>query len=237
MFSALQKGSLMSDKNIQENLAQDEVRAPLVIADGDEGVQINVGRRLAFLGAGLKLEGFDKVLVAVRKMLESYKDGADNQLRLVASEENAYVKEVLGLNDFDEANASMQQHLQVLADKENLLYAGILPFADPLELEHGIKGHMVRPRNIHIANKICFTLAGGETTYNLGQYLISADWLAFADKHLVKSFIDTQVKFYEKLAKRPLTFVIEEAGDLPSEIVEKNKAILFSLGYNFSLDA
>jgi hypothetical protein len=80
-------------------------------------------------------------------------------------------------------------------------------------------------------------LAGGETTYNLGQYLISADWLAFADLSLVKSILDTQVKFYEKLAKRPLKLVIEEKGDLPSEIVEKNKAILLSLGYNLTLDA
>lgn len=223
----------MSDKKILEN---EETKALLVIACGDEGVQINVGRRLAFLGAGLKLAGFDQVLVALRQMVELYEEMPDRQLRLVASEENAYVKEVLDLNDFDEANASMQQHLQVLADKENLLYSGILPFADPLELEGGIKGHMVRPRNIHIANKICFTLAGGETTYNLGQYLISADWLAFANEELVKSIIDTQVKFYEKLAKRPLKFVIEDKGDLPSEVVEKNKAILLSLGYNFTLD-
>lgn len=220
----------MSDKKIQEeNLA----KSPLVIACGDEGVQINFGRRLAFLGAGLKLNGFNQVLTALRKMLDFYPNLSDRDLRLVASEENAYVKEIFELNDFDEANASMQQHLQVLADKENLLYAGILPFADPLELKYDIKGHMVRPRKIHIANKICFTLAGGETTYNLGQYLISADWLAFAKLDLVKSVIDAQVKFYEKLAKRPLKFVIEENGDLPSEIVAKNKAILLSLGYNF----
>lgn len=220
----------MSDQNIQENITP---AMPWVIACGDEGVQINFGRRLAFLGAGLKLENFDKILVAVRKMLDKC-DVQDRQLRLVASEENAYVKEILELNDFDEANASMQQHLQVLADKEKLLYAGILPFADPLELEHEIKGHMVRPRNIHIANKICFTLAGGETTYNLGQYLISADWLAFADEALAKKTLSTQVSFYEKLAKRPLKLVIEEAGNLPVEIVEKNKAILSRLGYNFS---
>jgi hypothetical protein len=153
---------------------------------------------------------------------------------LVANEENAYVKEVLALNDFDEANASMQQHLQVLADREDLLYAGILPFADPLELAHEIKGHMVRPRNVHIANKICFTLAGGETTYNLGQYLISADWLAFADLDLAKKTLATQVAFYEKLAKRPLQLVVEETGVLPAEIIAKNKAILQSLGYNFA---
>ena len=64
---------------------------------------------------------------------------------------------------------------KLLADKNDLLYAGEFPFADPEELEHGVKGHMVRPRGIHIANKICFTVAGGEEVYNLGQYLISAD--------------------------------------------------------------
>lgn len=218
----------MSDKNNQAS----QTTMPLVIACGDEGVQINHGRRLAFLAAGLKLANFDQVLVALRKMLEFYPKDFDRRLRLVASEENAFVKEILQLNDFDEANASMQQHLQVLADKENLLYAGILPFADPLELKHDIKGHMVRPHNIHIANKICFTLSGGETTYNLGQYLISADWLAFAKKDLAKLVIDTQVNFYQKLAKRPLQFVIEEQGDLPEEIVAKNKAVLVSLGYN-----
>ncbi len=220
----------MSEQNNQEKL---NPNMPWVIACGDEGVQINYGRRLAFLGAGLKLENFSRMLTAVRQMMDKC-DVPDRQLRIVASEENAYVKEALALNDFDEANASMQQHLQVLADQEKLLYAGILPFADPLELAHEIKGHMVRPRNIHIANKICFTLAGGETTYNLGQYLISADWLAFADLNLVKEILATQVSFYEKLAKKPLQLVVEEEGNLPKEIVAKNKAILQSLGYNFS---
>jgi hypothetical protein len=235
----------MPDKKNQEKFTAKQngvnvteiVEIPFVIACGDEGVQINFGRRLAFLGSGLKLTGFSQVLVAVRHILDLYPAVSDHRLRLVANEENTYIKEVLNLNDFDEANASMQQHLEALADKENLLYAGILPFADPLELKYGIKGHMVRPRNIHIANKICFTLAGGETTYNLGQYLISADWLAFAELALIKSVLDTQVQFYEKLAKRPLQFVMEEQGNLPSEIVVKNKNILLSLGYNFSLDA
>jgi hypothetical protein len=220
----------MSEQNNSANLNQS---MPWVIACGDEGVQINTGRRLAFLGAGLQLEDFSQVLKAVRQMMKQ-STNTDDQLRLVANEENAYVKEVLALNDFDEANASMQQHLQVLADREDLLYAGILPFADPLELAHEIKGHMVRPRNVHIANKICFTLAGGETTYNLGQYLISADWLAFADLDLAKKTLATQVAFYEKLAKRPLQLVVEETGVLPAEIIAKNKAILQSLGYNFA---
>ena len=206
---------------------------PYVIACGDEGVQINYGRRLAFLGAGLKLEKFNQVLAAIHQMMAKC-DVTDRQLRIVASEENAYVKEILALNDFDEANASMQQHLHVLADQNDLLYAGLLPFADPLELAHDIKGHMVRPRNVHIANKICFSIAGGETTYNLGQYLISADWLAFADLDLARQTLAAQVEFYQTLAKRPLSFVLEEAGDLPAAIVAENKKMLQSLGYNFA---
>lgn len=222
----------MSDPKNQEQLAP---TMPWVIACGDEGVQINFGRRLAFLGAGLKMANFEQILAAVRQMLDQLPNSpSDHRLRLVANEENAFVKAAFELNDFDEANASMQQHLQVLADQNDLLYAGLLPFADPLELAHDIKGHMVRPRNIHIANKICFSIAGGETTYNLGQYLISADWLAFADLDLARQTLAAQVEFYQTLAKRPLSFVLEEAGDLPAAIVAENKKMLQSLGYNFA---
>lgn len=217
----------MSDKN---NSASSTASMPWVITCGDEGVQINHGRRLAFIGAGLRLEDFEKVLEALGKMLASYEDQTDKKLRLVANEENAYVKEILSLNDFDEANASMQQHLQAIADREKMLYSGILPFADPLELDHGIKGHMVRPQGIHIANKICLTIAGGETTYNLGRYLISADWVAFADEKLVKQVLETQIKFYEKLAKKTLPVIIEEEGDLSEELVERNRAVLAKIG-------
>ena len=87
----------MSEQNIPANANPD---LPWVIACGDEGIQINYGRRLAFLGAGLKLTKFDQVLSAVRQMLEKC-DTKDRQLRLVANEENAYIKEVLELNDFD----------------------------------------------------------------------------------------------------------------------------------------
>lgn len=220
----------MSDSKNQEQISP---AMPWVIACGDEGVQINFGKRLAFLGAGLKMANFPQILVAVRQMLAQC-PADDRRLRLAANEENAYVKEIFSLNDFDEANASMQQHLQVLADQNDLLYVGLLPFADPLELAHAIKGHMVRPRNVHIANKICFTIAGGETTYNLGQYLISADWLAFSDLTLARQTLATQVEFYQKLAKRPLSFTLEETGDLPPAIIAKNKKILQSLGYNLA---
>lgn len=222
----------MSDKNNSTN--EKASLMPFVITCGDEGVQINHGRRLAFLGAGLRLDGFAEALIALRQVLASYGKEFDTNLRVAASEENAYIKETFNLNDFDETNASMQQHAQALADRENLLYAGMLPFADPLELEHDIKGHMVRPKGIHIANKICLTIAGGETTYNLGQYLISADWLAFADEKLAKQVLTAQIAFYEKLAKKPLPLVVEEAGDLPAELVERNKAMLVKIGLHNS---
>jgi hypothetical protein len=222
----------MSDKNNSVN--EKATPMPWVITCGDEGVQINHGRRLAFLGAGLRLEGFTEALAALHKTLASYSSDFDTNLRLAASEENAYIKETFALNDFDEANASMQQHAQALADREKLLYAGILPFADPLELEHEIKGHMVRPKGIHIANKICLTVAGGETTYNLGRYLISADWLAFADEKLAKQVLTAQIAFYEKLSKKPLPIVIEEEGDLAPELVEKNMAMLAKIGLHAS---
>lgn len=218
----------MSDKNNSTNEKASPM--PFVITCGDEGVQINHGRRLAFLGAGLRLEGFSEALVALRQTLASYGADFNTKLRIAASEENAYIKEALALNDFDETNASMQQHAQALAYREKLLYAGMLPFADPLELEHEIKGHMVRPKGIHIANKICLTIAGGETTYNLGQYLISADWLAMADEKLTRQVLTAQIAFYEKLAKKSLPIVIEEEGDLSSKLVEKNKAILVKIG-------
>ncbi len=218
----------MSDKN--NSVGEKTTPMPWVITCGDEGVQINHGRRLAFVGAGLRLEGFSKALAALRKTLASYGSDLDTKLRLAANEENAYVKTVFNLNDFDETNASMQQHAEAMADREGMLYVGILPFADPLELKHEIKGHMVRPKGIHIANKICLSIAGGETTYNLGRYLISADWVGLADPKLAKQVLEAQIKFYESLSGKTLPIIIEEEGDLAEELIEKNKAVLVKLG-------
>lgn len=209
-----------------------DVTVPFVITCGDEGVQINHGRRFAFAGAGLRLVGFEQALSALRQVLEQEGFGDQaKQLAIAASEENSYAKQVLELNDFEEANASMQQHLQVLAKKYDLRYAGILPFADPLELDAEVKGHMVRPKGIHIANKICFTLAGGEQTYNLGQYLISADWLSVVDLTAAKELLAAQVAFYEGLAGRKLSIVHTTEGIFQEATVDSNLKILQDLGY------
>ncbi len=191
-----------------------------VIACGDEGVQINEGTRLAFVGAGVKLEGFSEVIPLLQAQL-----GAD--VRIVASEENDWVKSQLNLSTYEQADASMQQHAEILADRHKLLYSGIIPFTDPKELAHEIKGHMVRPHGIHIANKICFTLGGGEQTFNLGCYVISADWVADAPAKLIQQVIEPQIAFYKKLAKREdLAFVFELGGELGEEQALRNKKAL-----------
>lgn len=190
-----------------------------VITDADEGVQINTGKRLGFAGAGLKLDGFDEVATILKKLF-----GAS--IKMVASSESDWVKQQLSLNQWEETDASFQQHLQALADQYQFAYAGFLPFADPQDLDHGIKGHMVRPKNMHLANKICFTLGGGEQTYNLGQFLISADWVALASASLVNKVIKPQIEFYETVAGKKLEIIFETKGKLAEEVVQQNLKVM-----------
>lgn len=197
--------------------------AKYVIACGDEGVQINQGIRISFAGAGYKVPGFTEAVTILKKIL-------DKELRIVSSQENDWIKEQLDLQNWQQVNAMMQQHVAALADREGLLYAGYLPFKDPKQLDHGVKGHMVRPHNVHVANKLCFTLGGGEQTYNLGQFQISADWVSEAPKKIVEQCIKAQVEFYTKIAKRPLAVVFEERGELGEKVVAKNKKMLESIG-------
>ena len=196
-----------------------------VITCGDEGVQINEGTRLAFAGAGIKLEGFSQAVALLKKVLKE-------DVGIVASDQNDWIKQQFELDNWEQTSATMQQHVEAIAEKEGLKYVGILPFADPRQLKHDIKGHMVRPKGIHIANKIGFTLAGGEQTYNLGRYLISADWVAKAKTDLIKKVIQPQIDFYTKLAKQDLTFDFEMEGPLGEEVAEANKKALAKAGFD-----
>jgi hypothetical protein len=201
-----------------------EENMPYVITCGDEGIQINEGTRIAVLGAGLKLDGFPEVVKGLKKVL-----GRD--LCIAASAECEWVKEQFQLDTFEQADATMQQQLAASADETGLRYVGILPFADPQQLDHGVKGHMVRPKSVHIANKVCFTLAGGEQKFHLGHFVISAEWVAQVPKKIASQVIKTQVDHYTKLAKQPLTVEFESAGELDEKIVKKNRAVLESIGY------
>lgn len=201
----------------------DTEKIPYVVTCGDEGVQINVGQRLGFVGAGFRLPGFEAVLPFLKKL---FKD----DIRVCANEENDWVKQQLELKEWSQVNASMQQHVEAMADQYKLLYSGYLPFADPKQLKHGVKGHMVRPHKVHIANKISFTCGGGEQVYNLGNYVVSADWVHLAPKKLVKELITAQVEFYQSLAgKNKLSFVFETEGELGEKIAAKNQKIVESV--------
>jgi hypothetical protein len=199
-----------------------------VITCGDEGVQVNEGTRLAVVGAGLDLAGFSDIVSVLKKQF-------GNELRIAASEENAWVKGKLNLNTWEQTNASGQQQIEALADREGLLYAGSLPFADPQELKHGVKGHMVRPHNIHIATKVTFTLDGGEQTYHLGQFLISAEWVSELPFKQAKELIDIQVTHYQSLVgDMQLSFTVQQGGELGEKVAAQNKALLEKMGYSFA---
>ncbi len=200
---------------------------PYVITDGDEGVQINTGTRLAVLGAGVNLPEFPKIVVALKKLF-------GDDLRVAANEQNEWIKREFELSNWEQVSATAQQRTEQVADQEKLLYSGILPFADPKELKHGIKGHMVRPRDIHIANSICFTVGGGEQTYHLGQYLISADWVSEVSEKVAKSAIEAQVAFYQSLAgDTKLSLSIQTEGELGEKVAAKNQKVLEKIGYSF----
>jgi hypothetical protein len=141
----------------------------------------------------------------------------------------------LNLNTWEQTNASGQQQIEALADREGLLYAGSLPFADPQELKHGVKGHMVRPHNIHIATKVTFTLDGGEQTYHLGQFLISAEWVSELPFKQAKELIDIQVTHYQSLVgDMQLSFTVQQGGELGEKVAAQNKALLEKMGYSFA---
>ncbi len=196
---------------------------PYVITDGDEGVQINDGTRLGFGGAGFELEGFSEAVKILKKILTK-------KIRLTSSAQSAWMKEKLELEDWEQINATAQQKLQALAEQEDLMYAGFLPFEDPQEIKYGIKGHMVRPPGLHLANKICFTFGGGEKVYNLGQFLISADWVSDADPKLVEKCIMQQVEFYRGMTSAKLKLVYQTGGILGEEKALENKVVIEELG-------
>lgn len=197
---------------------------PYVITCGDEGVQVNEGTRLGFAGSGFKLEGFDKIVKVLKSLF-------GKEIRVAASEECDWMKDRLDLSTWEQVTASTQQHIEALADREQLLYSGFIPFTDPRQLKYDIKAHMVRPRKVHIANKLCFTLAGGEQTFNLGCFLISAEWLHKVDFKLAKSIIMNQVEFYKKLVKNTeLKVVFETQGELGDKVAAKNAQVLEKMG-------
>ena len=209
-------------------MAKDNNPSKYIIADSDEGVQINQGTRLGFAGSGYELDGFSEVVKILQKLFAG-------QLVVIGSDQSDWMKHKFNLTQWEEVNAMAQQHLQAMAEKEGLLYAGFLTFEDPKEIKFGVKGHMVRPKDMHLANKICFSLGGGEQTYNLGQYVISADWVGQAKNSLVEKVILTQVNFYQSLNKNPLKLVGHIGRALGEKVAQKNIKMLEKIGLKLDI--
>jgi len=174
---------------------------------------------------------FDKVIPIMKELF-------GDDIKMASSQENDWTRQEFKLDDWKQTDAIAQQHTEALADRVGLKYSGYLPFTDPRKLKHEIKGHMVRPHEVHVAMRICFTLGGGEQIYNLGNYQISADWVHKAPKKLVEQVIMPQVKFYEKIAKKSgvkgkIPFVYETDGVLDEKVALKNKKIIEKLGIVF----
>ena len=86
---------------------------------------------------------------------------------------------------------------------------------------------------MHLANQVCFTVAGGEEIYNLGQYLISADWLLEFTNNGKKNMSEAkecllaQLNFYQSLSKDfALKILIEDKGPFPKQVIKANQQLL-----------
>lgn len=196
-----------------------------MITCGDEGVQINEGTRFGVLGAGVELEGGEVVLKHLKSL---YGD----DISLASSGQDDWIKKAFKLDEWDQVDATFQQQLEALSDKTEVPYAGFLGFNDPRKLKHNIKGHMVRPKGVHIGNGVSLTLGGGEQTFHLGRFVISCEWAHLEKPAFVKDFVGTQIAFYASLVgKKTLDITIEEEGKLPDEVKKKNKVVLKKAGF------
>lgn len=186
--------------------------APLVIASSDEGLQLNFGVRFGFTGSGYNLPHFAKAIQALAKKLPQ-------PLVLASLQEDDWLA-----NELSSKNPNLyQETLEKFAKEHQLSYVGQLDYGDPRDLNDNLtRGHIVRPQKIHVADQICFTLGGGEQTFNLRQIIISADYLfALTPKQGVE-IISKQVNFYRQLLGNKLKFARETDGILADTVKTAN---------------
>ncbi len=193
-----------------------------IIACGDEGVRVSGATRLGVVGAGAKLPHIDELYKAIKKIYP--------QVGVFANQENDWIKQQLALSDYESADASMQQHIAALCDLQDVKYLGNIEFVDPVEFGDGVKAHMVRPHGIHVAKQISLTIGGGEQKFNLGNFVVSADWVSGVKPEVAKEILQTEIEFYRALRKKELPIVVEDGGELSDEMKAKNREVLQNIG-------
>lgn len=187
--------------------------APLVIASSDEGLQLNFGVRFGFTGSGYGLPHFATAIKALAKKLPQ-------PLVLASLQEDDWLAAQL-----QSKNPNLyQETLANFAKKHALSYVGQFDYGDPRDLSDNLtRGHIVRPQKIHVADQICFTLGGGEQTFNLRQLIISADYLFALTPQQGLEILQPQIDFYRHLLGNKLKFTSETGGILAEKLVAQNQ--------------
>lgn len=193
---------------------------PWVIASGDEGLQLNLGVRFAFVGSGYHAPHFKQALQALCQLAP-----AKQKLFLASMQEDDWLAQQLQTK-----NPNLyQETLTQFAATHKLPYAGQFDYGDPRELADGaVKGHLVRPPKIHVADRICLTIGGGEQTYNLRHFVISADFVSELKPKQAQELITAQIDFYRQLSGEDLPLTLETAGPLPADVKKANQQVLAS---------
>lgn len=186
-----------------------------VIASGDEGLQLNNGVRLGFAGAGYALPHFAAAIDILRETLSG-------EILIAAAQEDDWLAHVLKSKNqlvFDETIAA-------LAQESNLTYVGQFDFGDPKDLEHGVRGHLVRPPKIHVAESIVLTVGGGEQVYSLEQLVIAAEYAYNLPLEKLKEILGAQIDFYRRVIGIDLPVKLSREGALSAEIKQANEKAL-----------
>lgn len=200
---------------------------PYVIASIDEGIQLNAGIRLGFVGSGIGLEGVDQALAAWKTLAQ--KVGLEfGDLYLLSSQEDEWQNEIVKSRNINIVTTKMKKWAKSLGT----VYAGQLEFGDPREYIPakkdflGVRGHLVRPPKIHVATDITLTCAGGEEKFDLRNYVISADWLAgMKDQELAQKILRTEIDYCQKIAGRKLPLQYDLEGAFGQDIAQQNQAL------------
>ena len=197
---------------------------PYVIASIDEGIQLNAGIRLGFIGGGLGLEGATQALEAWKKVVQKAQLDT-SKLYLLSSQEDEWQDEAIKSRNINIISTKMKKW----AKEIGAIYAGQLEFGDPREYISakkeflGVRGHLVRPPKIHVATGITLTCGGGEENFDLRNYVISADWLlGMSDKKLATKILQTEVEYCRNIAKRELPLQYDLEGAFGQKIAEQN---------------
>ena len=187
-----------------------------VVTSVDEGIQLNSGVRLGFVGGGIDLPRFNEAIKILQEVLPLEEK---QRIAVISSQEDQWQDDHLQSRN----SLTIKDKYDELAAANDLYYAGHLDFGDPKVLLNDIKGHLVRPPKIHVADSIRFTCGGGEQVFNLRNYVISADWVFKADENLARELLAAQIDYCHMIAGRKLKFDYEIDGELDPKLAAINR--------------